>query len=191
MTRKVTIPIYNGDDFERISELYRKVTIAERQAAADLTSPPRMGGLGTPAYVQEAKDAYDAYVDEASERAEMWVLNSIGHEEFRDLLKTNPPRKITGEDGKEATHPDDEGWDVDTSAFPKALLLFVDSEDDEIRTVAEPQFDSPAALRKRLKRLSAGEFDSLWVAAMGLNSGVIADPKLSRFSPDAPRSSET
>ena len=195
MPRKTTIPIYDGDDFERLSELRREVEIAERKAAAEAAAPLRFGDEVSNDDVQAAKDAYDAFVDEAAERAESWVLHPIGHAEFRQLLKDHPPRKVTetGDDGKtsEVTHPDDAGWNFNTETFPKALLEFVDPDDDEVRTVAEPSFDTTAALRKRLKRLSAGEYDSIWAAAYLLNDGGIADPKASRFSPAGLRSDAT
>lgn len=203
MPRKTTIPIYDGDDFERLAELRREVAIAERKleaAKADAAGAALRLGDGdsvadAQAEVKRAQDAYDAFVDEAAERAEMWVLHPIGHEEWRELLKAHPPRKVTttGADGKEAeeTDPEDAYFGVNTETFPKALLLFVDPEDDEIRTVAEPAFDTTAALRKRVKRLSVGEFETLWVSAYQLNSGAIADPKLSRFSPAGPRSDAT
>ena len=197
MPRKTTIPIYDGDDFERLSELRREVEIAERKAASLSDAPRRFGDLPAASSdeVQAAKDAYDAFVDEAAERAEMWVLHPIGHAEFRQLLKDHPPRKVpeADTDGKshEVTHPEDAGWEFNVETFPKALLEFIDPDDDDIRTVVEPKFDTVAALRKRLKRLSVGEYDSIWAAAYMLNNGAVADPKASRFSPAGPRSDET
>lgn len=204
---KATIPIYHDDDFERLADLRREVSIAERHlanakadAAEDSIGTARAGD-DEPDRVREAKEALDdaraafaAFVDEASERAEMWSLKPIGHEEFRRLLKDHPPRKVVegeGEDRKEVDHPDDEDWDVNTETFPKALLLFVDPEDDEIRTVVEPKFDSEAAFRRRVKRLSEGEFQSLWVTAYMANKGGVADPKLDPFYAATPRSTET
>lgn len=202
MSRQVTIPIYDGDDFERMSELRREVDIAERKAMAEqerasLDAPLRVGDNQSDevekakATLQAARDAFDAFVDEAEQRAEMWVLHPIGHAEFRALLREHEPRKVDGEDGKQVTHPDDEGWEVNTETIGKALLEFVDPDDDTIRTIVAPQFDTVAAMRKRLKRLAAGEFDSMWIAALGLNNGAVADPKLLRYSPAVPRSSET
>ena len=133
-------------------------------------------------------------MDEASDRAELWVLNAIGHEEFRKLLADHPPRKVTKTDdeGKdhEVTHPDDAGFEVNTETFPKALLLFVDPEDEDVRTIHEP-FESIQALRKRVKRLAVGEFESMWVTAHMLNNGPVADPKASPYYDGAPRSTET
>ena len=199
MSRKISIPLYDGDDFDRLSELRREIDIAERKAELPFLpgSPRRLGDLGDEtvarAEVKRAKAAFSEAVDEAAGRAETWVLEAIGHEEFRDLLAAHPPRKVTetvdGED-REVTHPDDAGWEVNTQTFPRALLEFVDPEDDEIRTVAEPALD-PVALRRRIKRLSAGEFDTLWVAAHELNAGRVADPKASASYVGGQRSDET
>lgn len=195
---KATIPIYADDDFERLAELRMEVAIAERRVEAarkdseESKGANRREGDDEPDVVQKAKDAlhvaqekFNAFVDEAEPRAEMWVLKPIGHEEFRELLAAHPPRKVTegeGEDRKEVTHPDDdEPFNVNTETFAKALLLFVDPEDDEHRTVVEPVFDTEAALRKRVKRLSKGEFESMWVTAFMANEGGASDPKLARF----------
>lgn len=196
MARKSTIPIYDGDDFEKLAALRQNVTIAERKAEeeADRGVSRRIGDDeptgGIPDYLQAARDAYDAFVDEAVERAEMWVLEPIGHEEFRALLKEHQPRKTTGEDGKEVVEPTDAAYGVNVETFPKALLTYIDPEDDEIRTIAEPVFESPTAMRRRVKRLSAGEFETLWTEAYLLNRRGVQDPKLLRFSPTASRSGE-
>ena len=123
-------------------------------------------------------------------------MDTIGHEEFRQLLKDHPPRTVTKTDDegkeREETHPDDLiPGDVNTETYPKALLLFVDPEDDEIRTIIKPEFDTQAALRKRVKRLSAGQFDTLWLTAHQMNGGLLADPKASRYYDGTPRSDET
>lgn len=190
---KATIPIYHDDDFERLSELRMEVSIAERRVEAARkeaeeasSSNPRAGDDETDS-VQEAKDAlrakqeeFNAFVEDAATRAEMWTLKPIGHEEFRNLLAAHPPRKVwkgEGEDRKEVVHPDDAGWELNVSTFPKALLLFVDPDDEDIRTIVEPTFDTDAALRKRVKRLSKGEFESMWTTAYMANEGGISNPK--------------
>lgn len=194
---KATIPIYHDDDFERLAELRMEVSIAERrhevakaEAAESEGSPLRLGDddpdevAEKRAALEGARQAFNAFVDEATERAEMWVLEPIGHEEFRNLLRTHPPRKITegeGDDAKEVVHPDDRDWEVNTETFPKALLLFVDPDDDEIRTVVQPKFDTEAAFRRRVKRLSEGEFDSIWATAYAANKGGLRDLKAARF----------
>ena len=194
MTSRTTVPLYDGDDFERMAELRREVEIAERQVAAaqvnaESGAPARLGDdtesvAKAKDRLEEKRATFTAFVDEASERAEMWVLEAIGHEEFRQLLKDHPPRmiKVTDDDGKEheVIHGEDAMWKVNTETYPKALLTFVDPEDDEIRTVAAP-FESVQALRKRIRRLSEGEFASMWIAAHALNRGMAADPKASPY----------
>lgn len=204
MARKTTVPLYDGDDFERLAELRREVDLAEKRVdRLEREERPalsrRLGDddldddklIQARTALEAARDAYDAFVDEAAERAEMWVLEPIGHSEFRGLFKEHPPRKVKGDEGKESDDPDDAPFGVNTETFPMALLSFVDPDDDEIRTVTEPKFDTTAAFRKRVKRLSAGEFETLWVAAFLLNRQGVSDPKLSMFSPRSPRSDET
>lgn len=196
---KATIPIYHDDDFERLAELRMEVSIAERrvQAAESAAeriadSPSRAGDdvtdgglLELKAALATAQQAFNSFVDDASDRAEMWELKPIGHEEFRELLKAHPPRTVAegeGEDLKEVTHPEDgPPFNVNTESFPKALLLFVDPDDDEHRTVVAPKFDTEAAFRKRVKRLSQGEFNTMWTTAFMENKGGVADPKFARF----------
>lgn len=203
MSGKVTIPLYHGDDFERMADLRREVDIAERNVEAartkDFGTPRRIGDEDTSvteaeARLQAAREAFTAFVDEAAERAETWVLQTIGHEDYRRLLRDHPPRKVSETvDGteREVTHPDDlVPGDVNTETFPKALLLFVDPEDEEHRTVLEP-FESEAALRRRVKRLSAGEFDTMWITAHQWNGGLVADPKASPYYGGALRSDAT
>lgn len=211
MAGKATVPIYHGDDFERMAERRREIEIAERKLedakrkAAEGGSALRLGDDDTSvadaeAAVEAARVAFSEFVDEAAERADTWVLRPIGFEEFRELLKAHPPRKVTetDEDGKkhEVTHPDDAAWamviqsEVNTETYPKALLSFVDPEDDEIRTVEEP-FETVATLRKRIKRLTEGEFNTMWIRAHLLNTGAAADPKLSDSYVGSPRSAAT
>lgn len=206
---KFTVPIFADNDQERLSELQRAVEFARRRVAAAKQAAagvsPR-GGDAAPdaeaaADLSAAQAAYDEFLDEAAERGESWVLESIGHEEFRDLLKAHPPRMVTktAEDGSatEETHPEDVAWGVDTEKFPKELLLYVDPEDPEIRTVSELKINkrniagNAEAMRKRVKRLSEGQFDALWTNAFVLNKAGVKDPKLDRFSPVTPRSTET
>lgn len=192
-----TVPLYADDDFERLADLRTALSIAQgrlmkaRVDAEESTGSNQRAGDNDSDAVQDAKEAVDVvqeafndFVDAAAERAEMWTLKPIGHEEFRALVLAHPPRKIfegEGVDRKEVTHPDDASpWDVNTETFPKALLLFVDPDDDEHRTIVAPKFDTEAAMRKRVKRLSEGEFESMWTVAYMTNKGGVADPKLSK-----------
>jgi hypothetical protein len=189
MPRK-TITIYDSDDFERLGELRTEVSIAEREALSAKT-PARFGD-DIPDAVRLAKDAYDAFVDEAAARADAWELHSIGHEAWRDLVAAHPPRKVKTEDDppKEVDHPEDAPFGVDTETFGKALLTFVDPDDDEHRTIAKIGDMVPTDLAKRLRRLSVGQFDTLWVTAFYLNTGGVADPKATRYS-TGPRSDDS
>lgn len=196
-----TVNIYKGDDQERLTELKRAVVVAERYAAANASEPRRFGDPIVGAEVRAAQAEFDEFVDEAAKRAEAWVLDHIGHRAFRNLLTAHPARKVTttAEDGtvKEETHPDDETWGVNTETFPEALLLFIDEEDPEIRTVSELKIGNRniakdvTAMRKRVKRLSEGQLADLWTSAFLLNKAGVSDPKLDRFSPITLRSTET
>lgn len=196
-----TVNIYKGDDQERLTELKRAVAVAERYAAATTAEPRRFGDPVASTEVKAARDEFDAFVDEAAKRAEAWVLDHIGHRAFRHLLTAHPARKVTttAEDGtvKEETHPDDETWGVNTETFPEALLLFIDEDDPDIRTVSELKISNRniakdvAAMRKRVRRLSEGQLMDLWTSAFLLNKAGVSDPKLDRFSPITLRSSET
>jgi len=191
---KKKINIYADDDLEQLVALRQNVEIAERTLLEAKAQASRLGDTAAveSEAVEAARAAYDAFVDEAAERAEEWVLSNIGHTEFRELVKAHPPRKIDdpdhdGEgDPKQVTHPDDVLFGINTEDFGRPLLAYVDPEDDEIRTIVSPT-DQVA---KRLKRLSAGQFDTLWTTAFGLNTGGVVDPKSLRYS-TAPTSSAT
>ncbi|MEQ7847718.1 hypothetical protein [Nocardioides kribbensis] len=186
---KHSLPFYHDDDLETLSDLRRRIAIAERhhevaqeaESQANLRIGDDLPTTATSAAVEEARDAYKAFVDEAAERAEVWTVQTIGHRDFRNLLRDHPPRKVKGDDGKEVMEEEDTAWGVNVETLPYALLLFSDPEDPEVRTVVAPEFESEAALRRRLNRMSEGEFASLWVLAFEANRGVIADPKRGTF----------
>lgn len=203
--RTTTVVIYQGDDLSTLSELRTAATIAERKAQVDLNlaqararlDAPRRAGDPTPedpqvAYdeaVKPSQDAYDAFVDEAAERATVVTLQAIGRKGFRALMLEHPPRttETVDEDGtkQEKVHEDDAQWGVNTETFPDALLAY---EEDDDRTLLEPEFESGKQRQKWLDRLAEGDFEKLWATAYQLNRAVGADPKASRFSP-APQSS--
>lgn len=189
--RQSTVLIYDGDDFERLAELRRQVALAESAERTAEAAGTARAGDDASSEVQERRDAFDAFVEEAATRAEEWVLHPIGWQEFRDLLAEHPPRKEVDDDGAEQVIEEDAPFGVNTETFPKALLTFVDEDDDEIRTIGKPEFATDKERARRLKRLSEGEFETLWVRAWGLNRGVIADPKLSIYSLGSQTSSET
>lgn len=179
MPRK-TIHIYADDDLEKMRELRVELALAERDAAKP-KAPARVGDDAGPDVVREKREALDKAIDAAADRAHAWVVQSIGYEAWRELLKAHPPRKVDGEDGKQVDHPDDEQFGVNTETFGKALLLFVDPEDEEHRTVVEMTDGELTALGKRLRRLSEGQFFEAWYTAYSLNVGGFADPKLASY----------
>jgi hypothetical protein len=201
VSRQTTFTEYAGDDFEKLGELRRKIDLAQKRAMlteqrAQLgTEDPREGDdeltevEQAVAEVEQAVADYEEFVEAAAARGTEWVLHAIGHQEFRDLLKAHPPRTITEGEGEEATEvidPEDIVWGFNTETFGTALLLWRDPEDDRPgsfdpadpphRTVISPALE-PAALERRIKRLSAGEFRTMWAIAEALNSGRMSDPK--------------
>lgn len=190
--RSATVTLYQGDDMDRLAELQRRVTMAER-IAENKDSATRFGD-DNPS-VGEAKAAFDAFVDEAAERALSIEIRTIGREFFRDLLAQHPPRMVEKKaappaEGEEAAapemveHEDDAGWGVNTETFPVALLTFrklVEYDDDEpelVVTIGQPEFKTEAKVRRFVNReLSEGDSDQLWQAAYLLNRTPTQDPK--------------
>lgn len=196
-----TILVYGRGDFDNLATLRREITIAERgleearERAEETAAAPRRvgdevsdgGKAEAEAVLQAARDAYNAAVDTAADRAEEWDLEPIGFGQWRSLLAEHLPRevdsKVEGEEGKKVPHPDDATWGVNVETFGKALLNFrkVDEDGDEFRTVVKPDL-TPDDLRRRIKRLSQGEYESLWSAAYYLNVGGISDLRAGKFS---------
>lgn len=180
---RTTVPIYRDDDFEKIADCRRKLENAK--AEARIIEATTRAGDGDPEAVEDARRLYQEALSEAAERAEMWELESIGNVEFRALLKAHPPRmvtvKTTNADGVESeseqVDPEDALFGVNTETFGRALVEFVDDDDDDIRTVVEPVFENDRERRRRLKRLSEGELNTLWVKAFSLNRAMVRDPK--------------
>ena len=194
MPRK-TVLLYADGDFEQLAELRTRVGIAERNAIKAEGVPRRLGDEDdTSAEVEAARAAYDEFVDIAAERAEEWIVESIGHEDWRDLLIAHPMRKVNenGPDGPtEVDHPVDNEWGFNVETFGKALLLWADPEDETHRTIQKAGDVALVGLARRIKRLSAGQFETLWATAYALNTGGVTDPKSGRYSLGAAKSDET
>lgn len=174
--RTTSVVIYQGDDLERLAELRRAVARAE--AASE--GAPRRAGDETPARAE--RDAYDAFVVEAAERAVEIRLEALGSTRFGDLMLAHPPRMVATDDGGRM-HEDDEPFGVNTLTFGKALLSFRDARK---RTIIEPDL-SPDALSEFLDdECSDGDVEKLWTAAYYLNRGVGGDPKGTMFSTGSP-----
>lgn len=186
--RTASVVIYQGDDLATLGELRQAAEVAGRQEG---------GGnrLGDAKPGQDERDAYDAAVIEAAERAVTVEILAIGRKRFRDLLAEHPPRQVdattTGEDGNESTaketHPNDAGFEVNTATFSDALLTFIDGN---VRTIAQPEFSTRAAVQAFLDdELADGDYESIWMAAYWLNRGPSADPLGSRYSSASQKSS--
>lgn len=213
--RTATVLIYHGDDLERLAELRREAEVAERIAqqaidAAELRGSGNLrGGDADPvaearkafnATVPPKRDAYDAFVAEASGRALEVTLQMIGKRRFKELVLAHPPRMVTKEEPVEggepktveAVHEDDAMFGVNTETLPTALLAYVDPRDTAVRTITAPEFHGAAQVEEFLDdELSEGDFDKLWVAAFLLNRTAGADPKASLFSTGSLTSVET
>lgn len=194
MPRK-TVLLYADGDFEKLAELRTRVGIAERNAMQAENVPRRLGDDdSTSADLEAARAEYDAFVDVAAERAEEWIVESIGHEDWRELLLAHPMRKVTepGPDGPaEVDHPVDLEWGFNVETFGKALLLWADPEDEKHRTIQKAGDVALGGLARRVKRLSTGQFETLWATAYALNTGGVTDPKSGRYSLGAAKSDET
>jgi hypothetical protein len=162
--RTAKIVLYQGDDMASLAELKR---------AADNAA----GGLRTDDGSDEM-NAYEAFLDEAAERAVEVVLQSVGRRRWRDLVLAHPPRMVESEpdtEGKtrQVEHDDDVQWGVNTETFPRALLTLADGEH---RTIASPDLgDDLAAFVD--DELSEGDFEKAWITAFQLNASPSRDPK--------------
>lgn len=188
-----SVPIYASGDRQKMRDLRVDVEVAENHLSKCIEQArdrPRRLGDDDPDSVRlareavdAAKAAYDAFVGEAADRADEWEVAAIGWEAWVDLIEAHPPRTETkgeGDDAEVVTVPEDRYHRVNTKTFGKALLLFVDPEDPEHRTVTKADVDL-ARLGPRLKRLPKGEFDTLWMVAYEQNVELISDPKASRY----------
>lgn len=188
-----TIPIYDGDDQQRMAELRAAAQHATRVAEAQKSGARRLGDpVADPT---EAQAKFDAFVDEAAERAEPLSIQAIGRRRFRDLRMEHPPRKVkrvVDEEEREVTHDDDLFYKLNTETFPMALLTYIDPDDPTIRTVTSPEMPTRKALEKYFDDdLTEGIFEEAWTTAYFLNTATAADPKAVKFSANTQMSDET
>ncbi|MDR7253706.1 hypothetical protein J2X46_002696 [Nocardioides sp. BE266] len=184
--RTATIPIYQGDDTERLAELRMAVAIAERQAQI-ASSAPRRGGDDDPqAAVNAAQAAYDTFVDEAAERAVEVVVRAIGRRRFRDLVVAHPARTEKNDKGEDVTHEDDVRYGVNVETFAPALLTFAESGEEGVRTIVGPSevTRSPKVLEDFLDDdVTEGDYEKIFEVAYWINRAPGSDPKELRYSP--------
>jgi hypothetical protein len=207
--RTTTIPIYQGDDAERLAEKRMAVALAERrveQIRADLHNAEQRAESDrygdddgatredleqAEAAAEQARGDYDAFVDEAADRAVEVIVQTIGRRRFRDLVAAHPQRMVKDPEGKDVPHDDDYDFGVNTETFSLALLAYVDSEDTDIRTIVAPEFKGTKAVQTFLDdELTEGDFTRIWTAAYWLNRMPSADPKALRYSPSTDATSE-
>lgn len=188
--RTATVPLYDGDDFARLSELWAIAEHAQgvaddlqrrqsRRTSSRLGDDDATEAEDAQQVANEAKAEHDAFVDEAAERATPVRLQMLPGRKFRDLMAAHPPRKNNDEDAAVG---------FDSSTFPDALLEYVDADDPEIRTVIEPKHASKGHLKRWLDEQSYGDLGTWFDVAYGLNRSPAADPKALRYS-TAPRTS--
>lgn len=167
--RSASIVIYQGDDMAQLAELKRK---ADNAATGN-----RMDDGADEAA------AYDAFLDEAAERAVEVEVRSIGSRRWRDLVMAHPPRMVESEPDDEGKtqmveHADDVQWDVNTETFPRALLMYADPEKPEIQTLASPAFADGAERAEFVDdELAEGDVERLWIGAFHLNASPSQAPK--------------
>lgn len=183
--RTTSVVIYQGDDLEHLAELHRAAMRAEA-AAASAAKEPLRGGDEIPSARAE-QDAYDAFVDEAAERAVVVTLTAIGRTRWRDLLAKHPARTVEV-DGKAETIEEDRIYEVNTETFPMALLSYAH---DGVRTASlDPEVSESAMLTFLGDEVSDADFEQLWQTAYWLNRAQGSDPKDSKFSTGSQRSDE-
>lgn len=180
--RTATVLIYQGDDMERLAELYRTADVAARLAEEASKGPRRAGDELPSAAVEQA--AYDQAVDEAAERALEVTLEAIGSRRFRALLTEHPPR-MEMVDGKAQVVEDDQGYAVNTETLPMALLTF---RDGEKRTVTSPDLTPDQLVEFLGDECADGDLEKLWETAFWLNRGEGIDPRLGKYSTGTPTS---
>jgi len=110
------------------------------------------------------------------------VIQSIGRRRFAELVEGHPPRMVPKKDengaeveGVLVEHEDDNGFGVNTTTFPRALLTY---RDGDYVTLAEPKFGSVREVEDFIDDdLTEGDYDEFWIAAYFLNRGPSGDPK--------------
>lgn len=168
------VTLLQGDDLDRVAELLAAVT-----QAASLTSPSRIGDADP---TQDAIRAYDAFMDEASERAVKVELVALPRKRYREMVAAHPARMVPGPDGAEVVHEDDAdaGFNTDTLGDDLVPLSF-----------APGQFGTDFERDEFVDALSDGQFSVLYSAALGLNRGFGPNPKARLSTHLAQTSGET
>lgn len=158
--RRDTVTIYDGDDWDTLSDLRRLAERADMLAA----NPEHSTLAHEVADPADAWERYAAAAEEAAERGITVVVEDIGSGRWRELVAQHAPRNDNRLDKQF-------GYNVDT--FPRALLSF---RDERRRTIVEPEM-ADGELVDFLRDISDDDFDALYQKAAAQNRGRVADPK--------------
>lgn len=175
--RTASVTLYQGDDFERLTELRRAADAARHRSdeaekhglrrAGDDAADPELA-----AAADQAEAEYDAFVDEAAERAIEIRFRALQGKAFRALMAAHPPRDDNETDAE---------FDVNTATFPDELLVL---------SIEEPRH-TPDERREFVDDLADGDHERFWQAAYWMNRLPGGDPKATRFSSASQSSSVT
>ncbi|HET8614292.1 MAG TPA: hypothetical protein VFL94_02120 [Actinomycetales bacterium] len=183
--RTTKVLLFQGEDRQRFEELLAEV---QREAAP---GPKRIADTAA----ADAVEAYNAFIDEAQERAVTVLLRALGRTKWRAMVAEHTrPVKVKRPVTEKREAPD--GAVVETSRF-------VEVEEDQLdepgfapvlvaASMLEPGFDTAVERDEFLDALSDADFSRLYTAAWVLNqsSGVV-DPKPLNVSDLTPSSDET
>ena len=150
--RTAEVVIYQGDDLAKLRELYQ-VTEME-----DIKAPARKNDPVADA-VKEAAKAYDAFVDEAAERAIAVTIQQVGRRRWRQVRDECPPRK------------DDEADQIigyDRDALGEILVP---------ESIIAPVFNSTTERADFLDMLSEADWERLVTAVIDVNTTAVGNPK--------------
>lgn len=164
--RKEQVPLFTNEDQDRLTELLDAIEEASVSAG-----PQRVAD----APVKDAAEAYDSFLAEAVERAEMVGITALPGRKWRELMASHPPRPAVTDDEGDVVQsfPQDqrEGFNVETIAQP----LVVASVDLD-------QFDDEAEREAWVDDLDDPKFSRLYSAAVRINTRGGPDPKFSASS---------
>lgn len=167
--RTKTVSLFQGDDLVRHEELLAEMERAARGisgTSARLGDDPKVAA-------RMAAEAFNAFKDEAEERAAKLEIRALGRKAWRDLVANHPARG--GDDADEA-----QGFNVDTFA------------DDLIPAcIVEGQFPSVADRDAFLDDLPDGLWNLLYRECLTINQASGPDPKARLSLPPAPTGDET
>lgn len=153
--RTKTVVLFQGDDLARHDELLDEM---QRTAQGISGTSPRLGD-DPKAAARLAAEAFNAFKDEAEERAVKIEVRAIGRKAWRELVAKHPVRE--GDDGDE-----ERGFNVESMG------------DDLVPAcIVEGQFPSVADRDAFLDDLPDGLWNLLYRQCVQINQAIGPDPK--------------